>query len=108
MASDGATLCSTQVSSRKNKKMSSVREVCEYLTTHSIDRTQIWRKVGSVLELDKVALELAMDGKAGQRPLQGAMVGCCQCGLAHPSRRRRGGDHEARRKRQREKRERSR
>ena len=54
VASDGATLCSTQVSSRKNKKMSSVREVCEYLTTHSIDRTQIWRKVGSVLELNEV------------------------------------------------------
>ena len=108
MAADGATLCSTQVSSRKNKKMSSVREVCEYLTTHSIDRTQIWRRVGGVLEIDKEALELAMESEAGQQPLHGAMVGCCQDGLTHPSRRRRGGNHEARRKRQREKRERSR
>ena len=88
--------------------MSSVREICEYLTTHSIDRTQIWRRVGGVLEIDKEALELAMEREAGQQPLQGAMVGCCQCGLAHPSRRRRGGDHEARRRRQRAKRERSR
>ncbi|MCV6577424.1 MAG: hypothetical protein OIF58_17005, partial [Cohaesibacter sp.] len=77
VAADGATLCSTQVSSRKNKKMSSVREVCEYLTPHSIDRTQIWRRVGGVLEIDKEALELAMESEAGQQPLHGAMVGCC-------------------------------
>ena len=66
------------------------------------------RRVGGVLEIDKEALELAMEREAGQQPLHGAMVGCCQHGLTHPSRRRRGGNHEARRKRQREKRERSR
>ena len=108
MAADGATLCSARGSSQKKKKILSIREICQYLTAHRIDRTQIMRRVGGVLEIDKEALELAMEREAGQQPLQGAMVGCCQCGLAHPSRRRRGGDHKARRQRQRIKRERSR
>ena len=108
MAADGATLCSARGSSQKKKKILSIREICQYLTAHRIDRTQIMRRVGGVLEIDKEALELAMEREAGQQPLHGAMVGCCQHGLTHPSRRRRGGNHEARRKRQREKRERSR
>ena len=46
--------------------------------------------------------------KTGQQSPKGTVIGCCSCGATHPSRRRRGGDHDARRKRQREQRERAR
>ena len=108
VVADGTTLCSAQVSSRKKTKMVSVREICKYLTTHRVDRTQIWRRVGSVLEINREALERVMETDAGQQPLKGTVVKCCHCGMTHYSRRKRGGDHEARRKRQRERRERSR
>ena len=44
--------------------------------------------------------------KADQQSPKGMVIGCCSCGATHPSRRRRGGDHGARQKRQCEQRER--
>ena len=49
-----------------------------------------------------------MEKRAGQRPPQEKVVGCCRCGSTHPSRDKHGGDRIARRKRQRANRERSR
>ena len=85
----------------KTKKWS-IREVCKYLTAHRIDRTQIWRKMGGVLAVDKEALKHAMERKADQRSLDEPMIGCCSHRAIHPTRRRRGGDRGARWKRQRE------
>ena len=107
MAADGATLCSMQEDPYKTKKWS-IREVCQYLNAHRIDRTQIWRKKGGVLAFSEEALAQAMEMEAGQQSPKGTVIGCCSCGATHPSRRRRGGDHDARRKRQREQRERAR
>ena len=101
MASDGATLCSMWESPIKRKKWS-IRELCKYLSTHRIDRTQVWRKKGGVLAFSEEALAQAMEMKAGQQSPKGTVIGCCSCGATHPSRRRRGGDHGTRRKRQRE------
>ena len=49
-----------------------------------------------------------MERRAGQRPPNGKVVGCCRCGSTHSSRDKRGGDRIVRRKRQRGNRERSR
>ena len=104
MAADGAALCSMQGGPCKTKKWS-IREVCKYLIAHSIDRTQIWRKMGGVLAVNEEALKQVMERKADQRSLAQPVIGCCSCGATHPSRRRRGGNRGARRQRQREKRE---
>ena len=64
------------------------------------------RKKGGVLTFSEEALAQAVEIKAGQRSPKGTVIGCCSCGATHPSRRRRGGDHGARRKRQCEQRER--
>ena len=104
MAADGATLCSMQGGPSKAKKWS-IREVCKYLIAHRIDRTQIWRKKGGVLIMNEEALKQVMEKKADQRSLDQPVMGCCSCGATHPSRRRRGGNRDARRQRQREKRE---
>ena len=87
----------------KTKKWS-IREVCKYLIAHRIDRTQIWRKKGGVLIMNEEALKQVMEKKADQRSLDSEpVIGCCSCGATHPSRRRRGGNRNARRQRQREK-----
>ena len=104
MAADGATLCSMQGGPSKAKKWS-IREVCKYLIAHRIDRTQIWRKKGGVLIMNEEALKQVMEKKADQRSLNQPVMGCCSCGATHPSRRRRGGNRNARRQRQHEKRE---
>ena len=107
MAADGATLCSARIGPQKSKK--NLREICEYLSKNRIDRTQFWRRVGDVLVCNLVALEQAKEEKtAGQRQQQGVAVGCCRCGSAHPPRGKRGGDHNARRQKQRANRGRSR
>ena len=109
MAAAGATLCSTSVSSYKGNKNNSVGEICKYLIANRLERTRFWRRVGSVLVFDKVALEQEKRKKsAGQRQQQGVAVGCCRCGSAHPPRDKRGGDRIARRQKQRANRGRSR
>ena len=106
MVANGTTMCSTSTGPQKTKK--NWREVCEYLRNR-VERTRILRKVGSVLEVDLVALEqVKKERDAGQRQYQGGTVGCCKCGFAHPPRDKRGGDRNARRQRQRANRGRSR
>ena len=102
-------MCSAGHGPHKTKK--NMREVCRYLTQNRIERTQFWRKVGSVLVCDVEALEQAMERKTTgqwQQRQQGVAVGYCRCGAAYPSRDKRGGDRTARRRRQRANRERSR
>ena len=106
MAADGATLCSTCIGPQKSKK--NVGDICKYLTANRLERTQFWRKVGGVLEFDKVALELELRRRAGQRPQLGTVVGHGSGGAACPSREKRSGDRIARRERQRALRDRSR
>ena len=106
MVASCTTSCSASTSPYKNIK--TVRECCQYLTSRQIDRTRIWRKVGNVLVVDKAALEQGEKEKAGQLPQKGSVVGYCSCGAAYPSRDKRGGDRQARRKCQRANRERSR
>ena len=52
------------------------------------------------------ALRQEMEREAGQRRQKGTVVGYCSCGAAYPSRVQRGGNRDARRKRQRANRER--
>ena len=81
-------------------------EILKYLTSRS-DRARFWRREGSVLEIDLVALRRMMDEEnTGQWQQKGTAVGYCNCGVAYPSRAQRGGKCKARRKRQRESRER--
>ena len=98
MAAAGATLCSTRIGPRKEKK--NLRECYKYLKENRLDRTQFWRRVGDVLVCNVEALEQRMEKSAGQQPPKGEVVGCCSCGAAHPSRDKRGGDRMARRARQ--------
>ena len=106
MATVDAALCSTRISSRKEKNI--LRECCKYLKENRLDRTQFWRRVGDVLVCNAEALEQVMDHSASQQPPKGKVVGCCRCGAAHPSRDKRGRDRMARRARQRVNRDRSR
>ena len=99
MVSAGTTSCSASVRSLKEKK--NLREVCEYLSKNRIDRTRILRRVGNVLVVDIEALELGMEGRAGQQSQKGTVMGYCSCGAAYPPRDKRGGDCKARRKKQR-------
>ena len=71
-----------------------------------IDRARFWRREGSVLIADMAALRQEMEKEAGQRRQKGTVVGYCSCGAAYPSRVQRGGNRNARRKRQRANRER--
>ena len=106
MATDGATLCSAHIGPQKEKK--NLREICEYLSKHRIDRTQFWRRVGDVLVCNIAALEWQMEGEAGQRSQKGSVIGYYNCGTAYPPRVKRGGDRDARRINQRANRGRSR
>ena len=106
MAAAGATLCSAHIGPQKEKK--NLRECCKYLKENRLDRTQFWRRVGDVLVCNMGALEHAMEKSASQQPPKGNVVGCCSCGVAHPSRDKCGGDCTARRRRQRVNRDRSR
>ena len=71
-----------------------------------IDRARFWRREGSVLVADMVALRQEMEREAGQRRQKGTVVGYCNCGAAYPSCVQRGGNRNARRKRQKVNRER--
>ena len=102
MVSANTTSCSTGRGPYKNIK--NVRECCQYLTSRKIDRTRIWRKVGNVLVVDKVALEQSVKD-AGQQSQKRSVIGYCSCGATYPSRVKRGGDRQARRNRQRANRE---
>ena len=99
-------MCSTSIALQETKK--NLREVCQYLKKNRIDRTRFWRKVGNVLVCNEEALEHVMERSAGQRPQMGIVVRCCSCGTVHLSRDKCGGDRNARQKRQRANRERSR
>ena len=101
-------MCSVGISSFKTNKKKNVGEICQYLTKNRLERTQFWRKVGSVLVFDSEALEQWRVRDASQRQQQGVAVGCCRCGSAHPPRDKRGGDRTARRQKQRANRGRSR
>ena len=91
--------CVQLVLVRKKKK--NLRECCKYLKENSLDRTQLWRRVGDVLVCNVEALEHAMEKSAGQQPPKGEVVGCCSCGAVHPSWDKCGGDRTARWRRQR-------
>ena len=99
MAADGAALCSSRISPQKKDK-NEWREMLQYLQSR-LDRTRFQRRVGSVIVIDKEALKHEMEERAGQRQKQGVSVGYCSCGAAYPLRNSRGGNREARRKRQR-------
>ena len=101
-----ATLCSTRIGLRKEKK--NLRECCKYLKDNRLDRTQFWRRVGDVLVCDVEALEQHVEKKVGQRSQKGSVIGYCSCGTAYPPRVKHGGDRKARRLRQRVNRGRSR
>ena len=58
MASVGATFCSTGKGPQKQKK--NVGEMLKYLTSRS-DRAKFWRREGSILEIDMVALRQVME-----------------------------------------------
>ena len=95
MVAVDATSCSAGLGSQKQKK--NVREICQYLTRNRLDMTRFWRRVGDVLVCEMEALEQEMERGAGQRPQKGTVVGCCSCGVTHPSRDKRSGDRIARR-----------
>ena len=103
MASVGVTSDSAGICSYKEKKK--WRESVKYLHSR-IDRARFWRREGSVLIADMAALRQVMEEEAGQRRQKGTVVGYCSCGAAYPSRVQRGGNRDARRKRQRVNRER--
>ena len=102
MVADGTTRCSTGIRSRKNIK--SWREASEYL--HRLGRARFLRREGSVLTCDMVALRQEVEkDDVGQWQRLPITVGYCSCGAAYPSRVQRGGNREARRRRQRANRE---
>ena len=102
MVADGTTRCSTGIRSRKNIK--SWREASEYL--HRLGRARFLRREGSVLTCDMVALRQEVEkDDVGQWQRLPIAVGYCSCGAAYPSRVQRGGNREARRRRQRANRE---
>ena len=61
-----------------------------------IDRARFWRREGSVLVADMVALRQEMEKEAGQRRQKGTVIGYCSCGAAYPFRVQRGGNRNAR------------
>ena len=74
---------------------------------HRVDRARILRREGSVLTCSLVALRQEVEKMdAGQQQRPKVAVGYCSCGAAYPSRVQCGGNHEARRRRQRANRER--
>ena len=98
MVSNGATSDSAGICSYNKKKK--WRESVKYLHSR-IDRARFWRREGSVLIADMVALRQEMEREAGQRQQKGTVARYCSCGAAYLSRAQRGGDRDARRKRQR-------
>ena len=104
MAAAGVTRDSAGICPYKENK--NRRESVKYLLSR-LDRARFWRREGSILIIDMVALGQAMEkDDAGQRRRQGVAVGYCSCGAAYPSRVLRGGNRDAKRKRQRAERER--
>ena len=83
------------------KKKKKWRESVKYLHSR-IDRARFWRREGSVLIADMAALRQEMEREASQRRQKGTVVGYYSCGAAYPSRVQRGGNRNARRKRQRD------
>ena len=82
MAAVGATRDSAGVCPHKEKK--NWRESVKYLQSRS-DRARFWRREGSVVIIDMVALRQAKEEEgAGQRRQQGVAVGYCSCGAAYP------------------------
>ena len=103
MAADGATFCSSGKGPQKEEK--NVGELLKYLTSRS-DRASFWRREDSVLDINLEALRQAMEKEnAGQWQQKGTAVRYCSCGAAYLSRVQRGGDRDARHKRQRANRE---
>ena len=49
-----------------------------------IDRARFWRREGSVLVVNMVALRQEMETKAGQQRQKGTVVGYCSCRLRIP------------------------
>ena len=103
MAAVGATSDSATVGSRKERK--NWRESVKYLHSR-VDRARFLRREGSVMVVNLAALRQEMEMKAGQQRQKGTVVGYCSCGAAYPSHVDRGGNRNARRKRQRANRER--
>ena len=96
MASVGVTRDSADICSHKEKKK--WRESVKYLHSRT-DRARFWRREGSVLIADMVALRHEMEREAGQRQQKGTVARYCSCGAAYLSRAQRGGDRDARRNR---------
>ena len=103
MAAVGATSDSAIVGSQKERK--NWRESVKYLHSR-VDRARFLRREGSVMVVNLAALRQEMEMKAGQQRQKGTVVGYCSCGAAYPSHVDRGGNRNARRKRQRANRER--
>ena len=84
MASVGVTRDSAGICSLKENK--NRRESVKYLLSRS-NRARFWRREGSVLIIDMVALrQVKQKDDAGQWQQQGVAVGYCSCGVAYPSR----------------------
>ena len=103
MAAADATRSSADMCPQKNTK--NRRESVKYLLSR-IDRARFWRREGSVLIVDVEALRQAKEKNTDQWQQKDSAVRYCSCGAAYLSRSRRGGDHDARRRRQRAERER--
>ena len=82
VASVGATCDSVGICLYKEKKK--WRESVKYLHSR-IDRARFWRREGSVLIADMVALRQEMEREVGQRQQKGTVVGYYNCGAAYPS-----------------------
>ena len=104
MATAGATCDSAGIGPLKEK--TKWRESVKYLHGRT-DRARFWRREGSVIIIDMVALrKVKEEDDAGQWRQQGVVVGYCSCGAAYPSRVQYCGNRNARRKCQRANRER--
>ena len=77
----------------------------QYLHSRT-DRARFWRREGSVLIANMVALRQEMEKEVGQWRQKGIVVRYCNCGAAYPSWVQRGGNCDTRQKRQRVNRER--
>ena len=90
---------------RSLKETKNWREAVKYL--RRVDRARVLRREGSVLMCSLVALRRKMEKmNAGEQHRPKVSVGYCNCGTTYLSRVQCGGDHEARRRKQRVNRER--
>ena len=79
MAAIGVTRDSAGICPLKENK--NRRESVKYLLSRS-DRARFWRREGSVLIIDMVALRQGKEkDDTGQRRQQGVAVGYCNCGV---------------------------